>query len=123
MKIQRLHHSQISIPKGSEDKAREFYCSFLGLIEVPKPESLKGRGGFWILLGDTQIHFGAEDGVDRSATRAHLAYQVSNLSEWKSHITQRGIEILDGIPIPGYDRFEFRDPFGNRIEFLQRLNE
>jgi hypothetical protein len=23
------------------------------------------------------------------------------------------------VPIPGYDRFEFRDPFGNRVEFIR----
>jgi hypothetical protein len=32
-----------------------------------------------------------------------------------------GIAILDGIPIRGYDRFEIRDPFGNRVEFIQAL--
>ena len=26
-----------------------------------------------------------------------------------------GVTILDGIPIAGYARFEFRDPFGNRV--------
>ena len=31
-----------------------------------------------------------------------------------------GIEVVEGIPIPGYDRFEFRDPFGNRVEFMER---
>ena len=122
MTIQNLHHAQVSIPKGSDDTAREFYCEFLGLTEIAKPESLKGRGGFWIQLGDLQVHFGVEDGIDRSATRAHLAYQVSNLSEWKSRLMQRGIEALDGIPIPGFDRFEFRDPFGNRIEFIEKLS-
>ena len=30
-----------------------------------------------------------------------------------------GIEIIEGVPIPGYNRYEFRDPFGNRVEFLQ----
>jgi len=119
--VLRLHHGQVSIPKGAEDQARDFYCTFLGLNEVDKPESLKGRGGFWLQLGDLQIHFGAEDGVDRKATRSHLAYEVSNLNEWRNKFHEKGIEILEGIPIPGYDRFEFRDPFGNRVEFLQRL--
>jgi catechol 2,3-dioxygenase-like lactoylglutathione lyase family enzyme len=119
--VLRLHHGQVSIPKGSEDKAREFYCGFLGLKEVEKPESLKGRGGFWLELGELQIHFGAEDGVDRKATKSHLAYEVSNLNSWKEKFRTSGIEILDGIPIPGWERFEFRDPFGNRVEFLERL--
>jgi hypothetical protein len=29
-----------------------------------------------------------------------------------------GVEILDGIPIPGRDRVEFRDPFGARVELI-----
>jgi hypothetical protein len=29
-----------------------------------------------------------------------------------------GIEILESVAIPGYARFEFRDPFGNRVEFI-----
>jgi hypothetical protein len=32
-----------------------------------------------------------------------------------------GMEILDGIPIPGHDRFEFRDPFGNRVELIGKI--
>jgi hypothetical protein len=31
-----------------------------------------------------------------------------------------GIEVIDSLPLPGHDRFEFRDPFGNRVEFIQR---
>jgi hypothetical protein len=30
-----------------------------------------------------------------------------------------GAQILESVPIPGYRRFEFRDPFGNRVEFIQ----
>lgn len=102
MSVIRLHHGQVSIPKGSEEQAREFYCSFLGLKEIEKPDSLKKRGGFWLELGDLQVHFGAEDGVDRKATKAHLAYQVSNLKNWKDKLSKRGIEVQEGIPIPGY---------------------
>lgn len=116
----RVHHVQVSIPKGSESVAREFYCGFLGLTEIPKPESLRGRGGFWAQLGELQIHFGVEDGIDRHATRSHLAYEVDALGEWKKQFQSRGIETLEGDPIPGLARFEFRDPFGNRVEMLQK---
>lgn len=120
--VLKLHHGQVSIPEGAEEDARNFYCKTLGLAEIEKPESLIDRGGFWLQLGEIQIHFGAEDGVDRQATRAHLAYQVTGLAEWKVKLAGHGIAILDGIPIPGYERFEFRDPFGNRVEFLQQIN-
>jgi catechol 2,3-dioxygenase-like lactoylglutathione lyase family enzyme len=118
--LKAIHHTQISIPIGAEDDARRFYCGVLGLKEIPKPESLAGRGGFWLELGELQIHFGAEDGVDRTGSKAHIAYLVTDLDGWRRKLSARGIEPKDGIPIPGYDRFEFRDPFGNRVEFLEK---
>ena len=119
MTLKAVHHVQISIPTAAEDEARAFYCGVLGLIEIPKPESLAGRGGFWLQLGDTQIHFGTEDGVDRTKTKAHAAYLVTDLEMWRKKLSSAGCDVLDGIPIPGYKRFEFRDPFGNRVEFLE----
>jgi catechol 2,3-dioxygenase-like lactoylglutathione lyase family enzyme len=118
MRIERLHHVQISIPVGSEREARDFYCGVLGLKEVDKPESLHGRGGFWLQIAEQQVHVGTEDGVDRSATRAHLAYQVDDLDSWRTRLLDSGIQPQEGVPIPGYRRFEFRDPFGNRVEMI-----
>lgn len=120
--ITRLHHVQITIPQGAEDIGRRFYVQVLGLREVAKPVSLRGRGGFWLELGDVQIHVGTEDGPDRHATKAHLAYEVNDVAAWRERLRQQGISILDAAPIPGYDRLEFRDPFGNRIELIQRLD-
>ncbi|MBV9242944.1 MAG: VOC family protein [Acidobacteria bacterium] len=119
MTLTAIHHVQISIPIGAEDEAREFYCGVLGLREIPKPDSLAGRGGFWVELGDRQVHFGAEDGIDRSRSKAHTAYLVDNLLDWKRKLEELGRATKDGVPIPGYERFEFRDPFGNRVEFLE----
>lgn len=121
MSIVCLHHAQITIPKGTEEQARQFYCGVLALPEIEKPEALQGRGGFWLQVGDRQVHVGTEDGVDRSATKAHLAYQVNNLEAWRERLQKHSIMIEDSVPIPGYARFEFRDPFGNRVEFIQEL--
>lgn len=120
MKIIGLHHAQITIPKGAEEQARQFYCGVLGLSEIEKPASLRGRGGFWLHVGDREVHVGTEDGVDRHATKAHLAYEVTDLTGWRKKLEEHGISAMDSIPIPGYDRFEFRDPFGNRVEMIQR---
>jgi len=118
--IRSVHHAQVSIPLGAEETARAFYCGILGLTEIPKPDALIGRGGFWLDLNGFQIHFGTEDGVDRERTKAHIAYLVHDLSSWRTKLEANAIMVVDGIPIPGYDRFEFRDPFGNRVEFLER---
>ena len=117
----RLHHAQITIEPGREDAARAFYCDLLGLPEIEKPVSLQGRGGFWVSLGDQQIHIGTETGVARTKTKAHLAYEVDDVEAWRARLQQAGIEALESVPIPGYARFEFRDPFGNRVEFIQPL--
>ncbi|TFE01526.1 VOC family protein [Jeotgalibacillus salarius] len=117
-----LHHAQITIPKGTEEQGRKFYCEILGFVEKEKPVSLKGRGGFWLKAGNTEVHVGTEEGFDRTATKAHLAYEVTDLSYWRRILEEEGIEILEGIPIPGFERFEFRDPFGNRVEMIQKIN-
>lgn len=116
-----LHHAQITIPKGSEEEGKRFYCGVLGLIEIEKPNSLKGRGGFWLKVGNVDVHVGTEDGFDRLTTKAHLAYLVHDISYWKSVLKQHHIKPIDGVPIPGFNRFEFRDPFGNRVEIIQSL--
>ncbi|MCY3870008.1 MAG: VOC family protein [Gemmatimonadetes bacterium] len=118
--IKSLHHAQITVPRGAEDAAREFYCGILGLPEIEKPESLKARGGLWLQVGDRQVHVGIEEGVDRLATKAHLAYEVTDISFWRSLLAEAGVEIEKSIAIPGINRFEFRDPFGNRVEILMQ---
>ena len=118
--ILKVQHAQITIPKNAEDEARKFYCEFLGLREIPKPESLQKRGGFWLEIGAFQVHVGTEDGFDRSQTKAHIAYEVENLEGWRERLVQNDVKIIEGIPIPNYSRFEFRDPFGNRVEFLEQ---
>lgn len=114
-----IDHVQITVPANAVAQARDFYCGLLGLREVEKPAVLQERGGFWLQVGDRQVHVGAEDGVERQRTKAHVAYAVTDLAGWRTRLADAGIEILDGIPIPGCSRFEFRDPFGNRVEMIE----
>lgn len=116
-----LHHAQITVPKGAETQARAFYCGVLGLEELTKPEILQGRGGFWLAVGDRQVHVGTEDGVERARSKAHVAYEVRNLAAWRVRLQAAGVELHDGIPLPGLNRIEFRDPFGNRVEMVERV--
>jgi len=116
-----IHHTQITIPKGNESEAKHFYCHILQLPEIEKPESLKGRGGFWLQVGDKEIHIGTEAGVDRLKTKAHVAYEVNDIDYWEQRLKKNSVTILKSVPIPGYKRFEFRDPFGNRVEMIQAV--
>jgi catechol 2,3-dioxygenase-like lactoylglutathione lyase family enzyme len=120
--ILEVHHTQITIPTSQEDAARDFYCGVLGLKEIDKPDALASRGGFWLEVGGFQVHVGVEDFAGRRPSKAHIAYLVNDLENWREKLEDHNIEILDGIPIPGYRRFEFRDPFGNRVEFLQQID-
>lgn len=123
MEILSVNHVQITIPINAENEAREFYCDFLGLKETEKPDELKGRGGFWLDGSPIRVHVGVEDGVERSNLKAHVAYSVNDLEAWRSKLNERGISVENGIQIPNFRRFEFRDPFGNRVEFLEKSVE
>lgn len=118
-----LHHAQITVPDGAEEAAREFYCGLLGMQKVPKSESLRGRGGIWVSAGAHVVHIGTEDGVDRHRTKAHLAYEVADSNLWREKLEDAAVEILAGVPIPGFERFELRDPFGNRVELIQAVSD
>lgn len=121
--IRRINHVQITVPPGAEDAARAFYCGVLGLPEIAKPASLAGRGGLWVAIGDQQLHIGTEAGFDRLTTKGHVAYEVEDVASWRERLIAAGLKITESIPIPGYERFETRDPFGNRIELIQPLKE
>lgn len=56
-----LHHVQLAMPKGEEDKAREFYSMGLGFEEMEKPEILRDRGGVWFKAAGAEVHLGIED--------------------------------------------------------------
>ena len=122
MTIQGIHHVQITIPDDaeSEEKARHFYCGVLGLQEIAKPDSVRNFGGFWVTMGGQDLHIGVENGFDRLLTQGHIAYRVDDLAGWRQRIVACGLEIETDTPLlPGFDRFQFRDPFGNRVEFIE----
>ena len=121
--IERLHHVNISVPTDCVAEARAFYCGLLGLPEIPKPASLRANGGFWLELAGQEIHISIEDGVERLKTKAHIAFQVSDIAAWRSKLEAAGFTLLEGLPIPGYQRFETRDPFGNRLEIIAPIRD
>jgi len=120
-RILGLHHVQITIPPREETAARKFYAGVLGLAEIEKPRELAGRGGFWLSLGDVQIHVGTEDGVERGKSKSHLAFAVTDLPKWEERLKKSGIDTLQVPAVAGFQRFQFRDTWGNLIEMIQEL--
>jgi catechol 2,3-dioxygenase-like lactoylglutathione lyase family enzyme len=116
-----LHHVQISVPETMEEAALEFYTQVLGLIPIDKPRGMRDVGGTWLQVGGLEVHLTTEEGVNRRSTKTHIAYRVDDLKFWRERMIAHEVSPIECTPIPGYDRFEARDPFGNRIEFIQRL--
>ena len=115
-----VNHVQVNVPTAELERAREFYVGFMGLREIARPATFTSKG-IWLNAGAFEVHIGLEEGVDRTKTRAHVAYEVNDLGAWRAKVTQEGWAIKDQPLIPGYDRFQFRDPFGNMIEIIQKL--
>lgn len=120
MPIIALDHVQLAMPAGGEDKASFFYTSILGLSEVAKPANLAGRGGCWFERGMVKIHLGVEPNF-KPAQKAHPAFLIDNLSTFLEMLAGHNIENTQDKPLAGYLRAYINDPFGNRIELMQKL--
>jgi catechol 2,3-dioxygenase-like lactoylglutathione lyase family enzyme len=117
-KILGIEHIQLAAPKGCEEAARKFFGVILGMEEIPKPESLQGRGGVWFKIGNQELHIGVEQDFS-PAKKAHPAFTITELRKLQSRLEEYGVEIKEDTPIDGRSRFFVSDPFGNRIEFLE----
>lgn len=124
----RLHHVQVSMPRGEEAAARAFYAAALGLTEVPKPPSLQGRGGAWFRAFDedgritAEIHLGVDDPFV-PAQKAHPALAVAStavLEAAAAAVEAAGFPVswAERDTLEGFVRFHCRDGFGNRVEVL-----
>lgn len=115
-----IDHVQLAMPPGGEDVARAFYAGVLGLTETPKPADLAKRGGCWFVGGTAHIHLGVEDGF-APARKAHPALLVDDLERLVAQLAKHGVQSTSGKPLAGYRRADIADPFGNRIELMQRV--
>ena len=114
-----LDHVQLAAPPNCEEAAREFYGGILGFDELSKPEQLAGRGGVWFRCGTKQVHVGVqEDFVP--ATKAHPAFRVGSLEALREHLISCGVAVAEGEPMEEMVHLYVQDPFGNRLEFLER---
>jgi catechol 2,3-dioxygenase-like lactoylglutathione lyase family enzyme len=122
MKILSIDHIQLAIPLGEEEKARAFFVGLLGFHEIPKPATLKPEGA-WFEADSVQLHLGVEENF-RPARKAHPALVVNDLDRFITKIQDAGFEIdTTQPPLNGYKRVHIFDPFGNRIELMEKLDE
>ena len=114
-----LHHLQLTMPAGSEDQARAFWVGILGFVELRKPPELAARGGLWVRADTLELHLGVEQDF-RPARKAHPGIRVAGLDGLARQLQAHGVEVTWEGAFPGHRRFYAADPFGNRLEFLER---
>ncbi|WNB90565.1 VOC family protein [Bacillus sp. NEB1478] len=120
MKIIGVHHVQLCIPVDKEQEAKKFYNEILQLQEIEKPDELKKNGGMWFKIGPQELHIGVEpQSIPKG--KQHPAFLVQDVNEWHNHLLEQGVVIQKEIPIPGFNRFSIRDPFDNRLEFIEPI--
>ena len=118
MKITRVNHAALNVPSGVEEMER-FYTGLLGIPTVPReipPEFAARIPGFWLQLGDTQVHVIQAElkGVPREPTGRHIAFYVEDLEAAVATLAAAGV---------AHDHFGgvvfLADPGGNTIELQQ----
>ena len=119
MPLIAIDHVQLAMPAGNEDKARAFYGALLGLEEVEKPAALAPRGGCWFEHGAVRVHLGVEAAFT-PARKAHPAFLVDDLDALTDRLQAAGFATEPDEALPGYRRSYVSDPFGNRVELMER---
>jgi catechol 2,3-dioxygenase-like lactoylglutathione lyase family enzyme len=120
MTILSINHVQLAMPEGQEETARTFYVNILGLIEIPKPAALLRRGGAWFQSDQVQVHLGVDHDF-HAARKAHPAFLVDDLEATLEKVQTAGHEWdLSQPELDGYRRCHVYDPFGNRIELMEK---
>jgi lactoylglutathione lyase len=140
-KVQRMRYLHTMVRVKNLDEAMRFYCVGLGLKEVRRMESQKGRFTLVFLSTDedwegaqpTMEKRGAphieltynwpdENGVAQEyqggRNFGHLAYEVDNIYEYCTHLQNMGI-IINRPPRDGQMAF-VRSPDNISIEILQK---
>jgi catechol 2,3-dioxygenase-like lactoylglutathione lyase family enzyme len=118
MRLVAIEHVQLAMPAGQEDLARAFYRDVLGLREVPKPPDLAKRGGVWFESDAVKVHLGVDPSF-RPATKAHVAFLIEDLPELIARCRAAGHAVTSE-PLEGFARVYVSDPFGNRLELMER---
>ena len=119
MPILSIDHVQIAIPVASEDRARAFYSGILGFTEVPKPAEMAERKSIWFVAGAVSLHLGLEPDF-HAAKRAHPAFVVAGLDGILAACERAGLSTKPDTSFNGFRRVHVFDPFGNRLELMER---
>ena len=119
MAVIKIDHFQVAIPWGKVPEALAFYEGVLEFTRIAKPAELD-QSGAWLTQGPVNLHLGEEKEFVPSK-RAHPALLVDNIDQLIEKAQRGGHPLrMDNGPA-GYKRGSVFDPFGNRIELMQKL--
>jgi len=112
-----IDHVQLTVPEGAETACRAFYLGLVGLREIERPEAARRRSLLWVDLGGQELHL-RPDPEFRPSAFAHPAIRVRGLDALGARLRAAGYAVTAEQSI-GPGRFHVRDPFGNRLEFIE----
>src|SRR6516162_6543354 len=81
-------------------------CVKLGRAEIPPLRRMKVDAGEWRQCAP--------------ARKAHPAVLVRDIDELRDRLTAADLSPIDDDSLPDHRRFYVADPFGNRLEFLEK---
>jgi catechol 2,3-dioxygenase-like lactoylglutathione lyase family enzyme len=110
-----LTHISLTMPKGGERLAREFYCGVLGLPELTSLGRARVRDGVWFDVGGLELHLSVVDRCAGPDAVRYFGLGCGDLEGLKAKVQAAGVRIEDEAQAPR-KRFFVHDPFGNRIE-------
>ena len=115
--FKRVDHFHICVPGERLEEAKYFYTKVIGLELIERTDHLFSSPGYWLNIGNVQLHIGVEPILPHSIR--HTAMEVLDVDVARNHLEYNGVEIIEEPVMPGRRRFAFIDPFGNRMELLQ----
>ena len=128
MKILGLLHPGLRIDPEEEsiETHRRFYTEVLGLPLDPNRPDIPGIPGFWLNVGQNQIHLMGARGQSPAArageedpSQPHVALVVDDLAEAKRHLDEMGVRYSTYGNLVGAQQLFLRDPSGHLIELQQ----
>jgi catechol 2,3-dioxygenase-like lactoylglutathione lyase family enzyme len=115
----RVDHFHVCVTPERLEEAKLFYTQVIGLELIYRPDHLFSSAGYWLNIGDVQLHIGVEPVLP--TTIRHTALQIADVEAARLHLQRHNVDIIEEPVIPGRSRFAFLDPFGNRMELLQLI--
>ena len=129
VEFRRLNHLTVNAPSGEQEKVRWFYCTLLGLKEVPRPGNLdKIYEIMWFQLCDFLFHIEFVKDFTRPPVSyekdailpgRHIALEVKNIHKVRQLLTDAKLTIYEAVTLADRDRFYVLDPFGNFFELIE----